>query len=424
MYRILVIGSGGREYIIGKRLKEENNTLFFLPGNGGTLFIGENIDAEQSDFNKIYKTVQEKRIDLIVVGPEKPLADGIVDFMKERGVKIFGPPQSGARLESSKSFAKDFMNKYGIPTASFLIFNDYEDALKYIEKKNEYPLVIKASGLAAGKGTFIINDFKEGEEVLRKIMLEKVFGESGNEVVIEEYLEGEECSYMMLWSDEGFIPFITSRDHKRAFEGDQGPNTGGMGAYAPDPFIDEELENIIKREIADRVFSAITKENIDFSGVLYMGLMVTKDGPRVLEFNVRFGDPEAQVVIPLMKSSFTDMLMAGVEKGFYKMEFKDMFALCTVLCSSGYPGAYKKGLEIRGNFEDRDNSFFVFAGVRREGNRLLTNGGRVLNIVGIDKTLQGAKERAYARIREVHFEGMFYRKDIGDRGIEFIKGKG
>ena len=419
MYKILIIGSGGREHIIGKRLKDEKNVVIFAPGNGGTSLIGENVNVDPENFNSIYSLVKEKNIDFIVVGPEKPLVDGIVDFMREKDVKIFGTPSQGAKLEGNKYFAKDFMKRYNIPTANFEYFYRYEDAIKFLEKSS-YPMVIKASGLAAGKGSFIVYNLNEANSVLNKIMVERIFGEAGKTVVIEEFLKGEECSYMVLWTKKGFIPFVTSQDHKRIFDGDMGVNTGGMGAYAPNPLVDSSLNTIIKKTIVDKVFDGLTKENINFSGVLYIGIMVTESGPKVLEFNVRFGDPEAQVVIPLMENSFTEMLLSSIENEIPELKFKHKYALCTVLASKGYPWKYEKGYPIKGDLADNEDTFIVFAGVKRERDKFITSGGRVLNVVSLDQNLKKAKAKVYKKIEKIDFDGMYFRKDIGDKGIKII----
>lgn len=404
--KILIIGSGGRENAIGWKIKQEspNSKLFFSPGNGGTIKLGENINDEPLRF------AMKEKIDLAIVGPEAPLIDGIVDRFRKENLKIFGPDKKSAKLEGEKAFAKEFMEKYSIPTARYEIFNDYNSAVKYIEK-SEFPLVIKASGPAAGKGVFVIFDKNLALKITEELMVKEIFGKSGKTIVIEDYLEGEEVSIIGFYSNHKFLPLLPAQDYKKAYDDDKGPNTGGMGSYSPVSFLKKDLMNLINEKIIERIIKGNIKESIEYNGSLYIGLIITKTGPKVLEFNARFGDPETQVILPLIKNKFLENILRVSEgKEPVKLEYHNLFSLCVVLCSEGYPQSYKKGVKIDFNEEPL---LYFHAGTIYKNENFYTNGGRVLNIIGMGETLLSARENAYREIKKVNFDGMFYRKDIG-----------
>ena len=406
--KILVIGGGGREHAIGWRIKQDSPdvSLYFLSGNGGTLSIGENLspDTDPVEFGK------QNSIDLTVVGPESPLVDGIVDRFRENGLKIFGPDKRCARLEGDKGYAKEFMKRYNVPTADYEEFDDFDSAVKYAEKI-DYPHVIKAVGLAAGKGSIIVYSKKDAINTLEDIMINKRFGEAGNRVVMERFLEGREASIIGIFGGGEYILLKPSKDHKKIFDGDKGPNTGGMGAFSPVPDIDDELLIRIERMIFKRMKEGFERENMDFTGVLYAGIMLTDDGVKVLEFNVRFGDPETQCLLPMVNSGFVDTLFSVSEGSAPSgLEWRDGYCVCVVLASKGYPGKYEKGKEIKFFSEPE---FLFHAGTKYEDGKLYTSGGRVMNVVGIGETLKEAREKAYKEIGKIYFEGMYFRKDIG-----------
>ena len=392
--KILVIGGGGREHAIGWKIAQnpEIERIFFAPGNGGTIEIGENINILPDDVNGLFDFAIKNSIDLTIVGPELPLSIGIVDKFNEKGLKIFGPTKKAAQLESSKSFAKEMMAKQGIPTARFEIFDDYNAAHNYLER-HSLPVVVKASGLAAGKGAVVCKEKEKAFIALDEIMLKKKFGDAGNVVVIEDFLSGQEASILAFLDGDRILPLISSQDHKKIYDGDKGPNTGGMGAYAPVIGIGEKEVEYIKEKIFIPIAKGMLKDNIPFQGVLYAGLMITEDGPEVLEFNVRFGDPETQAIFPLMESNLLEIIMEILEGNFpEQIEWKNRYAVCVVAASSGYPGKYEKGRNIKIQCLE-DNDIIIFhAGTKNQDKELITNGGRVLNSVGIGKTLDEAKE--------------------------------
>ncbi len=404
--KILIIGSGGREHAIGWKVRQEspNTKLFFSSGNGGTSKLGENINEEPLEFAK------KEKIDLTIVGPEAPLIDGIVDRFKKENLKIFGPDKKSARLEGEKAFAKEFMKKYNIPTARYEIFDDHNIAVKYI-KKSQFPVVIKASGPAAGKGAFVVFDKDFALKILEELMVKEIFGKSGKTVVIEDYLEGEEVSIIGFYSNHRFLPLLPAQDYKKVYDDDKGPNTGGMGSYSPVPFLKKDLLRLINKEITERIIEGNIKEGIDYTGALYIGLIITKNGPKVLEFNARFGDPETQAILPLIKNNFIENILRISEGDEpVNMDYHNLYSLCVVLCSEGYPQSYKKGIKI----EIKEEPMLYFhAGTILKGGNFYTNGGRVLNIIGLGETLIQARDNAYKEIGKINFEGMFYRKDIG-----------
>ncbi|BCS81115.1 phosphoribosylamine--glycine ligase [Anaerocellum diazotrophicum] len=419
--RILIIGNGGREHAITWKIYNEGyKDLFCIPGNAGISDIAECADIKVNEFDKVKDFCLEKRIDFVVVGPDNPLADGIVDYLESFGIKTFGPTKDAAMIESSKAFAKDLMKKYGIETARYEVFTNYEDAYKFVNQISKYPIVIKADGLALGKGVIIANTNQEAVEALDLIMKERVFGNAGNKVVIEDYLIGEEVSVFVVSDGKDIVPLTTARDHKKAFDGDKGPNTGGMGAFSPSKLVNKAVFEDILENIMLRAVYGMRKEGRPFKGVLYGGLILTEEGPKVLEFNARFGDPEAQVILPLMKSELIEIMVKAREGNLKGIEpkFDEGYSLCVVLVSRGYPDKYDIGFEING-FENLDKGTIVFhANTKKENGKIKTAGGRVLNVVRKEKTLKEAKEKVYEEVRKINFENIFYRTDIGDKEID------
>ncbi|HOM26102.1 MAG TPA: phosphoribosylamine--glycine ligase [bacterium] len=413
--KILIIGSGGREHAIVWKIKtfSDRYEIFAIPGNGGISFVGECLKKNLSNFEEVLNSAKEKNIDLIIVGPENPLSDGIVDFFESKKYKIFGPNKKAATLESSKCFAKEFMRKYGVPTADFEIAETFEEGIKIIEKR-KIPYVIKYDGLAAGKGVKVIENKEEGEEYLEEIFINRIFkGEP--KVVIEDCLTGKELSYLIFTDTKTYIPMVPAKDYKRVFDGDAGPNTGGMGCYSPPVYFNEELEKIIKERIVEPTLTGLHKENIDYRGVLYFGLMITEKGPYVLEYNVRFGDPETQVILPRMEGDLIEVIEGVIEGNLRKVKinWKEEKSLCVILASKGYPGEYEKGKEIKGIEKVKDVILF-HAGTKVENGKILTDGGRVLGITGIDKDMKKLREKVYKAASIIEFEGKHYRKDIGE----------
>jgi phosphoribosylamine--glycine ligase len=423
---VLVIGSGGREHAIVWALSKDKSikNIFCAPGNAGTSFIAKNINISADNLDELLNFAKEKNIDLTIVGPEIPLVKGIVDIFEKSGLKIFGPNKNGAMLEGSKAFTKSILKENKIPTAEFEKFNNFDNVVSYIKENKKYPVVIKADGLAAGKGVLICNNEEEAIAAITDIMIKKIFGNSGDTIVIEEFLEGEEASILALTDGENIILLPPSQDHKRIFDDDKGPNTGGMGAYAPTPLIKKDIINKIKNTILHPTLEGLKRKNIIYKGVLYAGLMITKDGPKVLEYNCRFGDPETQSIMPLINSNLLELFI-GCSDGNIKnkqIDIKDGFALNVVIASSGYPGKYETGKEIYGleKFNDRDDIIIFHAGTKVEKGKILTSGGRVLNFTGIDKNIEKTIEKVYNNINKIKFEGAYYRKDIGKRALKYI----
>ncbi|OGC89291.1 MAG: phosphoribosylamine--glycine ligase [candidate division Zixibacteria bacterium RBG_16_48_11] len=419
--KVLVVGNGGREHALAWKLSQSPQVkkLFCAPGNPGMAQLAELADIPAESVDQLAQFAGSKKIDLTVVGPEAPLVGGIVDRFQKEGLTIFGPDQKAARLESSKAFAKQFLHRYHIPTASYEIFTDFQAASVFIRRAN-FPLVIKASGLAAGKGAVIANNREEAEETLKQIMVEKIFGKSGEEVVIEDYLEGEELSLMAFCDGQTMVPMKIAQDHKRLLDGDEGPNTGGMGTYAPVPFVSQNELKEFQEKILEPTRQGLHKEGIDYRGVLYAGLMLTRSGPKVLEFNCRFGDPETQAVLPLLETDLVEICRAVAERRLLKvpLQWKPKFATCIVLASAGYPGAYEKGKEIRGLNEICDREELVFqAGTKSVNGRIVTSGGRVLGVTASGESLEKSIDKAYRLVDRIHFEGMHFRSDIGRRGV-------
>ena len=412
---VLVLGSGGREHAICWKIKESSylKKLFSIPGNGGISEVA-NVYEIKPTLENIKRFVEEKEIDIVIPGPEKFLVDGVSDYLN---VPTFGPSKNASLLEGSKVFAKNFMKKYDIPTANFEIFDDPLKAKEYIKNKNN--LVIKADGLCAGKGVFVCEEEKKMIEAIDKIMIEKIFGSSGDKVVIEEKLIGEEASILVLLNRENYTFLIPSQDHKQVYDGDRGPNTGGMGAYAPTKLIDDTIMKKIEDKIVKRLINGLKIEEINYCGVLYLGLMIVEKEPFVLEFNIRFGDPETQAILPLLEDDLLEIILKIMEGEKLKLKWKDGYSVCVVLASKGYPGEYEKGKEIKFSSRHVANSewkdIIVFhAGTKKKNGKFYTNGGRVLNICGRENSIKKARETVYSFIEEnVYFEGMHYRRDIG-----------
>jgi phosphoribosylamine--glycine ligase len=421
--KVLVIGSGGREHALAWAIAKDKRVkkLYCAPGNAGTISVGTNINIQVSDLDGLLQFTIDNKIDFTIVGPEAPLCAGIVDQFQEKGLRIFGPSQRAAEIEGSKVFSKNFMNRWGIPTAQGQTFNQIDQAAKYIDRLS-FPIVLKADGLAAGKGVLILNDEVEAQKALNAIMIEREFGDSGNQVVVEEYLEGEEASILAITDGEHYHLLAPSQDHKRAWDGDKGPNTGGMGAYAPAPVVTDSLVRQIEQTILIPTLKGLRDEGRPYRGVLYIGLMITKNGLKVLEYNCRFGDPETQVQLPLVGDGFLSMLEMAVDgdiTGIPKVKQPKRHAVCVVLASGGYPGHYEKGKAIRGIENIRDENILIFhAGTAIRDGKVVTSGGRVLNVVGLGDTLSEAYQRAYQGASAISFEGMYYRKDIAHRALQ------
>jgi len=423
--KVLVIGSGGREHALVWKIAQSEyvDKIYCAPGNPGTAEIGRNIDISPLDFEKLAEFVEKNEIDLTVVGPEDPLVEGIVDFFTERDLKIFGPDKKAAQLEGSKHFSKELMNKYGIPTADYQTFSSSDKARNYIETDARFPLVLKASGLAAGKGVIICQSVKEALTGIQQIMEDKAFGTAGDYLVIEEFLDGEEVSIFAISDGDEYLLLSPAQDHKKVFEGDQGLNTGGMGAYAPAPVATPDFMEHIQPEIIERTLSAMRSEGMPYKGLLYFGLIITSEGPKVLEYNCRFGDPEAEVILPLLKSDLIPLLEASIEGRIGKetVELYNEYALDVVLASGGYPENYEKGKKIEG-IDELDPDILVFhAGTKVENEMLLTNGGRVLNVVARANDFLKLTDFLYQNVSRITFEGIHYRKDIGYRARRYFE---
>ncbi|MGM1049850.1 MAG: phosphoribosylamine--glycine ligase [Bacillota bacterium] len=419
---ILVIGGGGREHAIVWALSKspKAGTIYCAPGNAGIAQLAECVPIAVNAFEQLRAFAQEKEVRLVVVGPDDPLAYGIVDVFEEAGIPVFGPRKNAAEIEGSKTFMKDLLHKYNIPTADYAKFDDFEKALEYLRSK-QAPIVIKADGLAAGKGVTVARTMEEAEQALRDIMESKVFGDAGSRVVIEEFLEGQEMSILAFVDGETVKPMSAAQDHKPAFDGDLGPNTGGMGTYSPlphipDSVIEEAIETIIKPTA-----KAMVSEGRPFRGVLFAGLMITPDGkPKTIEFNARFGDPETQVVLPRLKTDLLEVFLAAVNGSLaeLELEWSEESAVCVILASGGYPASYEKGLVISGlNAEDNDSIVFHAGTALDEEGRWITNGGRVLGVVGMGSDIASARAKAYERAEYIIFEGKHNRTDIAVKAL-------
>ncbi|MBD3233261.1 MAG: phosphoribosylamine--glycine ligase [candidate division Zixibacteria bacterium] len=416
--RILVVGSGGREHTLVWKLSKSKQVdkLFAAPGNAGIASMCKCMPIKVDDLNGLADFAEKQKIDLTVVGPELPLTLGIVDQFESRGLRIFGPSRKASEIEGSKAFAKEFMKKYHIPTASYKIFENYEEAVEYV-RDNDVPLAIKADGLAAGKGAMICLNSKESLKALDSMMVRKVFGAAGSKVIIESILEGEEVSVMAFTDGKTLVPMVSAQDHKRIYDDGLGPNTGGMGAFAPTKVVNDRMMKAIVNQILEPTVEGLRQEGRLFKGILYAGLMVTEIGPKVIEFNCRFGDPETQAVIPLLKNDLAEIFLSIIEEelDLEDIEWREESAVCVVLASEGYPEKPVTGVKIDGLKNVRKENCYLFhAGTTRLKNgQLITSGGRVLGIVATHRELQGAIKRAYSAIKRVSFKGMQYRKDIG-----------
>lgn len=417
---VLIIGSGGREHALAWKVAQSAKLtkLYIAPGNPGTAALGENALVKVEDHAAIVQLCQEKQIDFVIVGPEVPLAAGIADDLRNAGFKVFGPSKAAAEIEASKSFSKAFMLRHNIPTARYQAFSNFDAALSYLQSL-DYPVVIKASGLAAGKGVIVPENAAEAEAALRQVMLDHEFGAAGDEVVIEERMSGPEVSLIAFADGKIAKAMVPAQDHKRVFDGDQGPNTGGMGAYAPVPVCPPEMVAELTHSILQPAIDGLRAEGRPFVGALYAGLMLTTDGPRVIEFNCRFGDPETQVIMPLLDSDILDIFVACADGRLADVDIRwsDGAAACVVLASGGYPGKYAGGIEIKGLDSDSTNAFTFHAGTKSVDGKTVTAGGRVLCVSGWGNSIREALDAAYGAIGPISFDGMHYRKDIGQRAI-------
>jgi len=417
--KVLVVGSGGREHAIVWKLSQSSriDKIYCAPGNGGISDIAECLDICVLDTDGIIKACKEKNIDLVIVAPDDPLAMGMVNALADAGIRAFGPTREAALIESSKRFSKNLMKKYGIPTAEFETFSDMDKALEYI-KNRRYPLVVKADGLALGKGVIICNTEEEAREAVISMMGRKKFGDAGNVIVVEEFLTGPEVSVLSFTDGKTIVPMVSAQDHKRVFDGDKGPNTGGMGAFSPSNVYTDEIADICMNRIFIPTMEAMNKEGRTFKGVLYFGLIITADGPKVLEYNARFGDPETQVVLPRLKNDLLDIVEAIIDERLHeiKIEWDSSACLCVIMASGGYPQEYRKGLRITGldSVKKGDDILVFHAGTKKAGNEYYTNGGRVLGVTALGQTLKEAREKAYSQVAGIHFDGAHYRRDIGN----------
>ena len=416
--KILVVGGGGREHAIVKKLAQskKNPEIYVAPGNAGTADIATNVAISVMDFDKLADFAKKEKIDLTVVGMDDPLVGGIVDRFEAEGLRVFGPRKNAAVLEGSKAFSKDLMKKYGIPTAAYENYCDPQKALKYLETVN-YPIVLKADGLALGKGVLICKTFEEAKSGIEELMIDKSFGDAGNTIVIEEFLEGREVSVLSFVDGTHYALMTSAQDHKRAKDGDEGLNTGGMGTFSPSPFYTEDIDRYCKENIYQKTVDAMRAEGREFKGIIFYGLMLTKSGVKVLEYNARFGDPETQVVLPRMENDLIDVFEACIDGCLDKIDlkFENNAAVCVVLASDGYPLEYEKGKKISGleNFEGRTDIFAFHAGTKKVNGDVLTNGGRVLGITAKAPTLKEARNKAYEATKLIDFENKYMRNDIG-----------
>lgn len=418
---ILIVGSGGREHAIAASVAKSPRAskIYCAPGNAGIAQVAECVPIGAMEFEKLTAFAKENKIDLVIVGMDDPLVGGLVDMLEAAGIRAFGPRKNAAILEGSKAFSKDLMKKYNIPTAAYEVFESAEDALEYLHTKAKFPVVLKADGLALGKGVLICNTLEEAEDGVCTIMTDKKFGTAGNRMVIEEFMTGREVSVLSFTDGRTIQIMSSAQDHKRAKDGDQGLNTGGMGNFSPSPFYTKEVDDFCRKYIYQATVDAMAAEGREFKGVIFFGLMLTPDGPRVLEYNVRFGDPEAQVVLPRMKNDIIDVCEACIDGTLdsLKLEFEDQAAVCVVLASNGYPVSYEKGLPVSGleKFEGRDDVFCFHAGTKfaEDGRTILTNGGRVFGVTAKGADLKEARRKAYEATEWVEFSNKYMRHDIG-----------
>ena len=416
--KVLIVGSGGREHAIAWKVAKSSKVdkIYCAPGNAGIAEIAECVDIGAMEFDKLVAFAKEKAIDLTIIGMDDPLVGGVVDEFEKAGLRVFGPRKNAAILEGSKAFSKDLMKKYNIPTAAYETFDSAEKAMQYLET-SKYPIVLKAEGLALGKGVLICNTKEEAMDGVKTLMLDKQFGQAGNTIVVEEFMTGREVS-VLSFVDGNTIKIMTSaQDHKRAKDGDKGLNTGGMGTFSPSPFYTKEVDEFCKKYIYQASVDAMKAEGREFKGIIFFGLMLTEDGPKVLEYNARFGDPETQVVLPRMKNDIVDVFEACIDGTLDKIElqFEDNAAVCVVLASDGYPVSYEKGFEIKGldNFKDKDSYFVFHAGTKLSDGKIVTNGGRVLGVTATGRDLKEARANAYEATKWIDFDNKYMRNDIG-----------
>ncbi len=416
--KVLIVGSGGREHAIAWKVAQSPKAekIYCAPGNAGIEEYAQCVDIGAMEFEKLADFAQEKGIDLTIVGMDDPLVGGIVDVFEAKGLKVFGPRKNAAILEGSKAFSKDLMKKYGIPTAAYENFDDPKAALAYLEQA-KFPIVLKADGLALGKGVLICDSLEEAKEGVQSIMMDKKFGSAGNTMVIEEFMTGREVSVLSFVDGKTIKTMTSAQDHKRAQDGDQGLNTGGMGTFSPSPFYTEEVDEFCRRHIYQATVDAMAKEGREFKGIIFFGLMLTENGPRVLEYNARFGDPEAQVVLPRMKNDILEVVEACIDGTLDQidLQFEDNAAVCVVLASKGYPVSYEKGFVIHGleKFKEKDGYYVFHAGTKKTEKGIVTNGGRVLGVTAKGEDLKAARANAYEAVKLVEFENKYYRNDIG-----------
>ena len=421
--KVLVIGSGGREHALVWKINQSPKVskIYCAPGNAGISQLAQCINIGPDKIMELADFAQKTKIDLTVVGPELSLSLGIVDEFTKRDLKIFGPTKIAAEIESSKAFSKYMMKRYNIPTADYSIFTENKEALAYI-KKRQFPLVLKADGLAAGKGVFIVYNIKEAETSLDSLMNEKIFGDAGRQVIVEDYLEGEEVSVLAFSDGENVVPMVSSQDHKKIYDHDRGPNTGGMGAYSPVPFYDENSKNKVLKDVLKPIIKGLKKEGREYKGVIYAGLVFTKNGIKVLEFNARFGDPETQVLLPGLETDIVEIFMAVVDGQLPKIDikWKNKPTVCVIAASGGYPAEYQKGKGICGleKLKNKDDVFAFHAGTKYLEGEMVTFGGRVLGITAWAENIREAKKKAYEGMEKIYFEDMYYRKDIALKAIE------
>ncbi len=408
--KVLIIGNGGREHAIGVKLKQDhpNIELYFAKGNGGTESIGTNINL--NEVNEIVQFAKDLEIDFTIVGSEALLVDGIVDVFKQYGLKILGPNKEAAKLEGDKAFAKNFMLKHSIRTAKHQAFTSSESAIDYVTYQ-KFPIVIKATGLAAGKGVCIAQNFKEACDYINDILVNKIFGDAGNEIVIEEFLKGFEVSVLSIFNQKNIFPFISAKDHKKIFDDDKGPNTGGMGAIAPNPLYTSAIQQDFEKNILQPTLKGLIEDDLIFSGIIFFGLMVVNNECYLLEYNLRMGDPETQTILPLLNSDLLKIVEDAIQGNEIQLDWKNEHSCCIVATSNGYPGKYEIGKSIKGL--DKLSTPFFIAGANKNDTKFETSGGRVLNIVSTAASLDEAKSKAYEAIHQIHFEGIYFRKDIG-----------
>lgn len=424
--KVLVVGGGGREHALVRKIKESKKVdeIFCTPGNGGISYDAKCFDVAATDIDGVVNLAKEIKADLVVVAPDDPLVAGMVDALNEAGFKTFGPRANAAIIEGSKVFSKELMQKYNIPTAEYKVFDNAEEAIDYIKERNEFPTVIKADGLALGKGVIIPENLDDAIAGVKEIMEDKIFGASGNNIVVEEFLTGPEVSVLAFTDGKCVKPMVSSMDHKRALDGDNGLNTGGMGTVSPNPYYTQE----VAKECMDKIFmptiNAMNNEGRTFKGCLYFGLMITPKGPKVIEYNCRFGDPETQVVLPRLKTDIVDIFEAIDNETLSDLdvEWSDDACACVIMASGGYPKSYPKGIEITGLSNGQLDGVTVYhAGTKLQDNKLVTSGGRVLGVTALGDTLENALKKSYDAVEKIHFEGAHYRRDIGKRALEANK---